>query len=163
MNHETFDFLKALEETPSVSGFEQPVARIIRKRMKEYADEITTDVHGNLIVVLNPRATPRVMLAGHMDQIGMMARFVTDEGYIYFGNVGGIDATVLPGSDVTVHSAKGPVQGVIGRKPVHLMKPDEKGSGKVDSNDLWIDIGAKNKADALERMAIGDSITYRLV
>ncbi|HEY0007680.1 MAG TPA: hypothetical protein VGB55_03060, partial [Tepidisphaeraceae bacterium] len=71
MRAESYDFLKAIEETPSVSGYEQPVARIVRKRMAKFADNVTTDVHGNVIVALNPtKSAPRVMLAGHMDQIG---------------------------------------------------------------------------------------------
>jgi len=117
MNKESFEFFKAMVETPSVAGFEQPVARIIRKRMQPYADEITTDLHGNTIVALNPKGTPRVMLAGHCDQIGMMVKYITDEGYITFATVGGIDMTVLPGSRVTIHTQDGPVEGVIGRKP----------------------------------------------
>lgn len=162
MQGEPFDFLKALEETPSVSGFEQPVGRIIRKRMKPFADEITTDVHGNTIVALNPKGKPRVMLAGHYDQIGLMVKHVADEGYIYFGTVGGIDATVLPGSRVTVHTRKGPVEGVIGRKPIHLMKPEERNQAKIEIQDLWIDIGAPNKEEALKRVSIADPVTYRL-
>ena len=75
MRSESYDFLKSIEETPSVSGYEQPVARIVRKRMGKFADTITTDVHGNVIVGLNVAAAakgaPKVMLAGHMDQIGV--------------------------------------------------------------------------------------------
>lgn len=162
MRDESFKFLKTMEETPSVSGFEQPVGRIIRKRMKPFADEITTDVHGNTIVGLNPKGKPRVMLAGHYDQIGLMVRHVADEGYIYFSAVGGIDATVLPGSAVTVHSRKGPVPGVIGRKPIHLMKQEERNQAKIEFQDLWIDIGAPSKAEALKRVSIADPVTYRL-
>ena len=162
MNPDSFSFLKLIEETPSPSGFEQPVARLIRKRMAKYADEITTDVHGNTIVALNPKGTPRVMLAGHIDQIGFMVRHVTDEGFIYFAPVGGIDATVLPGSRVTIHAADGPVEGVIGKKAIHLIKPEERGKGTVEITDLWIDIGAADKADALKRVSIADPVTYAL-
>lgn len=162
MRSESYEFLKSIEETPSVSGFEQPVARIIRQRMKEYADRITVDLHGNLIACLNPKGTPRVMLAGHMDQIGLMVRHVTKEGFIHFGTVGGIDPTVLPGTRVTIHSRSGPVEGVIGRKPIHLMKPEERGQGKVEITDLWIDIGARDDVDALKRVAIADPVTYAL-
>ena len=162
MRSESYQFLKEMEETPSVSGFEQPVARIIRKRMKPFADEITTDVHGNVIAVLNPKGSPRVMLAGHMDQIGLMVRHIDDQGYIYFAPVGGIDASVLPGSRVTIHNKRGPVEGVIGRKPIHLMKDEERNKSKIDIQELWIDIGAPNKAAALEKVSIADPITYKL-
>lgn len=162
MRPESFEFLKAMEETPSVSGFEQPVGRVIRKWMKPFADEITTDLHGNTIVALNPKGKPRVMLAGHYDQIGLMVKWVNDEGYIYFGTVGGIDPTVLPGSRVTIHTRNGPVEGVIGRKPIHLMKPEERGQAKIEIQDLWIDIGAPNRKAALKRVSIADPVTYRL-
>jgi len=162
MKEDSFAFLKAIAETPSVSGFEQPVARIIRKQMKPVADEITTDIHGNTIVTLNPKGRPRVMLAGHYDQIGLMVRYITDEGYLTFATVGGIDTTVLPGSRVTIHTPKGPVEGVIGRKPVHLMKPEERNQGKVELTDLWIDIGAKNKAEAARYVSVSDPVTYKL-
>jgi endoglucanase len=164
MQKEPFEFLRQIEETPSVSGYEQPVARIVRQRMKQYADHVTTDVHGNVIVAANTKAKTRVMLAGHMDQIGLMVNYVTDEGFIYFKPVGGIDATVLPGSRVTLHAKSGPIQGVIGRKPVHLMKAEERGSGKVEIENLWIDIGATSKDEVLNKrgVQIGDVATYAL-
>src|SRR5271154_1856888 len=116
MQSESYEFLHSMLNTPSVTGFEQPVARIVRKRMQPFSDKITTDLHGNTIVALNPAATPRVMLAGHIDQIGLMVKYINDEGFIYFGAVGGVDLAVLPGSTLTVHSANGLVDGVIGRK-----------------------------------------------
>jgi len=159
---ESYEFLQSMLTTPSVTGFEQPVARIVRKRMQPFADKITTDLHGNTIVALNPGASPRVMLAGHIDQIGLMVKFISDEGFIYFGAVGGVDLAVLPGSKLTVHGSNGPVEGVIGRKPIHLMKPEERNGAKLEVHDLWIDIGAKDKATALEKVAVGDSVTYTL-
>jgi endoglucanase len=163
MNKEPFDFLKQIEETPSVSGYEQPVARIVRKRMSKWADTIETDVHGNVIVGANTKKNlPRVMLAGHMDQIGLMVNYVTDDGFIYFRSVGGIDATVLPGSRVTIHTRNGPVEGVIGRKPIHLMKQEERNSGKVEIENLWIDIGAGSRDAVMKQLEIGDVATYKL-
>ncbi len=162
MRTESYDFLKSIEETPSPSGYEQPVARIVRKRMAKYADQITTDVHGNVIAALNPKAEVKVMLAGHMDQIGFLVNHVTDAGYIHVGAVGGIDNAVLPGSRVTIHTKKGPIEGVMGRKAIHLMKPEERNSGKIELADLAVDIGAKDKKEALEHVEIGDPITYRL-
>lgn len=162
MRNESFEFLKSIEETPSVSGYEQPVARIIRKRMSKYADDITTDVHGNLIVSIKGKGGPRVMLAGHMDQIGFLVNHVNENGYIHVLPVGGIDNAVLPGSRVTIHSKNGPVEGVLGRKAVHLMKPEERNGGKIDLADLAIDIGAKDRKDALEKVQIGDPITFKL-
>ncbi len=162
MLSESYEFLQSMLSTPSVTGFEQPVAKIVRERMKPFADKITTDLHGNVIVALNPTATPRVMLAGHIDQIGLMVKYVNDEGFIYFAPVGGVDLAVLPGSQLTIHGHSGPVPGVIGRKPIHLMKPEERNGAKLEVHDLWIDIGAKNKEAALEKVSVGDSVTYTL-
>ena len=159
---ESIEFLEFMLSTPSVTGFEQPVARLVRKRMEKFADKITTDLHGNTIVALNPDAQPRVMLAGHIDQIGLMVRYVNDDGFLYFVSVGGVDLAVLPGSKVTVHGHAGPVQGVIGRKPIHLMKPEERNGGKLELQDLWIDIGVKDKAAALAKVSVGDVATYAL-
>jgi tetrahedral aminopeptidase len=163
MNKDTFEFLRQMEETPSVTGYEAPVARIVRARMKKWADHIETDVHGNVIVGANTKkGSPRVMLAGHMDQIGLMIHYISDEGFCYFRAVGGIDATVLPGLRITVHTSAGPVEGVIGRKPVHLMKESERGQGKIELTDLWLDIGASSKDEALKKVSIGDVATFRL-
>ncbi|MBN1490245.1 MAG: M42 family metallopeptidase [Phycisphaerae bacterium] len=162
MNKESYEFLRAMEETPSPSGFEQPVQRIVRRRMKAIADTIETDVHGNVIVGLNPKGTPRVMLAGHCDQIGMMVRYISDQGFLSFAPIGGIDAQLLPGLRVTVHGGRKPVNGVIGRKPIHLMRDKPNEPAKIDMNDLVIDIGAKNKADATKRVSVGDPVTFQL-
>jgi putative aminopeptidase FrvX len=159
---ESYQFLHQMLTTPSVTGTEQPVARIVRKRMAPFADQVTTDLHGNTIVALNPDAPVRVMLAGHVDQIGLMVKHVTDEGFIYFAAVGGVDLAVLPGSKLTVWGATGPVEAIIGRKPIHLMKAEERNGGKLDIADLWIDIGAKDKAAALAKVAVGDVVTYAL-
>jgi endoglucanase len=129
--------------------------------MKPIADSIDTDVHGNVIVGLNPKGSPRVMLAGHCDQIGMMVNYIDDNGYIFFLPIGGIDPTVVPGSRVVVHSKTGPIDGVIGRKPIHVLKPEERGQ-KIELRELWVDIGAKNKKDVQEVIRVGDPITFRL-
>ena len=162
MHKDSYEFLRALEETPSVTGSEQPVAHLVRQRMKKWADKITGDTHGDLIVCANPQGSPRVMLAGHMDQIGLMIHHVSDEGFLYFKAVGGIDVTVLPGSLLTVHTRKGPRPGVIGRKPIHLMKEEERKNPKLEISDLWVDIGAASRKEELQQVEIGDVATYAL-
>jgi putative aminopeptidase FrvX len=163
MNKDAYEFLKAMQQTPSPSGFEQPVQRIVRQRMKPYADEIRTDVHGNVIAALNPKGAPRVMLAGHCDQIGMMIKYINDEGFLAFAAIGGIDAAVLPGLRVTVYGKRGPVNGVIGRKPIHLMRDrNAEPPPKIDINELWIDIGAKNRKAAERFVAVGNPVTFKL-
>ncbi len=161
MRKESYEFLKEMQETPSPSGFEQPVQRIVRKRMKPFADTIETDVHGNVIVGLNPKGSPRIMLAGHCDQIGLMVNYIDDHGFLFFRAIGGIDPSVLPGSRVTVHTKHGPVDGVLGRKPVHVMKQEERGK-KSELREMWVDIGSKDRKETEQVVSVGDPITFRL-
>jgi putative aminopeptidase FrvX len=156
------DFLHKLLLTPSPTGAEQPVQRIVRDRMKKYADLIETDLHGNVIVALNPKAERKVMLAGHCDQIGFMVRHISNDGFIYVSALGGMDVGVLHGARVTIHSEKGPVEGVFGRKPIHHQSSEERDRTKNDLDKLWIDIGAKNRREAEKRVSIGDCATFHL-
>lgn len=162
MQSESKDFLYKLLNTPSPTGFEQPIQRVVKKRMQRYADTIETDVHGNVMVGLNVKAERKVMLAGHCDQIGLMVTYIGDDGFIYISALGGIDPGVLPGSIVTIHTEKGVIDGVIGRKPVHLQSAEERGKGCTEVNKAWIDIGAKNKKEAEKLVRIGDPITFKL-
>ncbi len=161
MRKDSYEFLKALAETPSPSGFEQPIQKVVRQRMKPFADSIETDLHGNVIVALNPKGKPRVMLAGHCDQIGLMVNYIDDNGYIFVLPIGGIDPSVVPGSRVVIHTKHGPVDGVIGRKPVHVLKPEERGA-KIELREMWVDIGSKGRKETEQVVAVGDPITFRL-
>lgn len=162
MRKESYDFLKRLEETPSPSGSEEAVQRLVREYVKRAADSVETDVHGNVIATLNPKGSPRVMLAGHCDQIGMMIRFIDDKGFLFFSQIGGLDPSVLPGSRVVIAGRKGPVEGVIARKAVHMLKPEERGVIKSELRDLWIDIAAKDKKDAEKAVGVGDAAVFKL-
>ncbi len=162
MQKEPKEFLHKLLKTASPTGFEQKIQRVVRSRMEKYADLIETDFHGNVICSLNPSAKVKVMLAGHCDQIGMMVTHISEKGFISFQPLGGIDTGVLEGSIVTIHSDDGEVPGVIGRKPIHLQKPEERGKSVGDMNLLWIDIGAKDKKTVEKLIRIGDSITFKL-
>ena len=159
---ESKDFLHKLLLTPSPTGAEQPIQRIVRDRMKKYADLIETDLHGNVIVALNPKAERKIMLAGHCDQIALMVRHISSEGFLYVSALGGIDVGVLHGARVTVHGEKGPIQGIIGRKPIHAQSADERDKTKNDIEKIWIDIGAKNKKEAEKLVPIGSTATFHL-
>ena len=161
MRAESLQFLKDLIAAPSPSGFEQPAQRVVRARMEQYADEISTDVHGNVMVVKNPDHPLRVMLAGHCDQVGMMVQHITDEGYIHFVAIGGVDPVIIIGTRVVIHAAKGPVLGVIGRKPIHLLTPEERSNPKLSLDKLFIDIGAKDLKAARKRVTLADPITFQ--
>lgn len=161
MNRESLQFFTNLLETPSPSGFEQRIQRVVKKRMQAFSDDVTVDVHGNLIASWNANAPIRVMLAGHCDQIGMMVHHIDDRGFLNCQSIGGIDPAVLPGSKVTVLTSEGDIEGIIGFKPVHLVPPHERGQA-VDLGRLWIDIGAKDGAEAKRRVSIGDPVVYKL-
>lgn len=161
MRAQSWDFLEKMLNTPSPSGFEQPIQAVVRAYAAAFADDIRTDVHGNVIAVRNPDAPVRVMLAGHCDQIGFMVQHVEDSGIIRFSPVGGHDPAVVVGSQLVVYGPKGPVPGVVGRKAIHLMSEEDR-KGGLQLKDLWLDIGVKNKKEALKRVEIGDAIAYRL-
>jgi endoglucanase len=127
--------------------------------MRRYCDEVKTDVHGNLIGIKNPDKRFRVMLAGHCDEVGMMVKHITPEGYIYFANIGGVDASMVPSQRVLIHGKGGAVPGVVGKKAIHLMEEEDK--KKVPKlYELWIDIGAKDRGEALKVVSIGDPISF---
>ncbi len=163
MKKDALGFLQALIASPSPSGFEQPAQRVVRERAARFADEVRSDLHGNVIAVKNPGGSPRVMLAGHCDQVGLMVQYITDTGYLKFAAIGGIDGPVLAGARVVVHTRKGPLPGVIGRKAIHLMTPEERQKGKADLEDMFVDIGARDKKAAEKLVEVGDCMTFALV
>lgn len=155
------DFLQRILETPSPSGYERPIQDVVRHYVREFADEIRTDLHGNVIAIKNPQARLRVMLAGHCDQIGLIVQHVDEQGFLWVQPIGGWDPQMLVGQRMTVWTSGGPVPGVIARKPIHLLT-DEERKQVVKLKDLWIDIGCKDKAEAAELVRVGDCVTLDL-
>ena len=149
-------FLKKLLDTPAPSGFETAAAALWREEAKKFAASVDGDVSGNSIAIVNPDGSPRVMLAGHIDEIGVMITHIDDDGFLYFEGIGGWDPQVLVGQRIRLLTRAGDVVGVVGKKPIHLMKGDEKDKvSKIE--DLWIDIGAKDRAATVERgVRVGD-------
>jgi endoglucanase len=146
-------FLKRLLATVSPSGDEAAAARLWRDEAAGFADQVYSDVQGSAFAILNG-ATPRVLLAGHIDEIGVMISHIDDEGYLYFMTIGGWDSQVLVGQRVLLLGRQGQVIGVVGKKPIHLMKDEDRSqASKIES--LWIDIGAANRAEAAERVRVG--------
>jgi len=161
MNEHDFNFLKELVETPSPSGFEQPAQRVLRRELEGVADEVRTDVMGNVIARLKGEGegAPRVMLAGHCDEIGFMVKYIDDGGFLYFAPIGGVDAHLVPGQRVQVHAASGPVAGVVGKKPIHLMEAKDRET-VVKFKSQFIDIGCGDRAEAEALVAVGDPVTF---
>lgn len=159
MDNELKDFFRALVEAPSPSGFEQPAQEVYRNFVKDYADEFRTDIHGNVIALKKGKGRYKMMVSGHSDEIGLMINYVDDQGFIYFSPIGGIDFSLLPGFKVDIHTKNGVIKGIIGRKAIHMMEKDERDK-PIKGEDLWIDIGAKDKKEAMKMVRIGDPITY---
>jgi endoglucanase len=152
-------FLKDLVSAPSPSGFEAPAQKVAREYLKPYADKITSDANGNLFAFKKGTGKLKVMVVGHSDEIGMIVNHIDEQGYVYVKTLGGFDVNLLPGLRLDIYHEGKVVRGIIGRKPVHMMRGGDE-SPKLKMEDLWIDIGATGKEDALKKVAIGDVITY---
>ncbi len=161
MNKTAKEFFVNLLETPSPSGYEVPVQNIVRDYVAKFSDEVRTDLHGNVIASCNPSADLRVMFAGHADQIGLVVSYIDDNGFIYTNTIGGWDPQQLIGQRMTIHTADGKIPAVIARKAIHLLDEGER-KQVVKLKDMWLDIGAKNKAEVQKVVAIGDPVTLEL-
>ncbi len=155
MEKKHLSFLQELSRTVSPSGFEQEAVAVWQKYVRKFSSKINVDVHGNAICGINFKAEKKLMICGHIDEIGYMVKYIDDKGFIYFSLIGGIDPQIIPGRQVLIKGKKGRILGVIGRKPVHLMSQEDLGR-KIKIEDLWIDIGVKNKKQALALVDIGD-------
>jgi len=155
---ESLAFLRALLSTPSPSGFEHQVQRVWLDYVASLADESYSDTYGNAVAVLNPGGSPRVMIVGHADEVGLIVRHIDERGFIYPAAIGGLDPAALIGKRYTIHTAKGPVTGVSGSTAVHLLeKKADRRVGKV--HEVFIDIGVKDEKAARRLVSIGDPIT----
>ncbi len=152
-------FFKDLVEAPSPSGFEQPAQEVYREFVKDIADEYKTDVHGNVIALKKGSGDLRFMIVGHADEIGLMVKYIDDNGFIRFTAIGGVDPSILPALKVKIYHGKKVYRGVIGKKPIHLLKAEERGKA-AKMEELWIDFGAKDKKDAEKMISVGDHITF---
>jgi len=161
MQDSALQFLKDMLHAPSPSGYEEPVQQVVRDYLEPMADEIRTDIHGNVIACKNPEAPVRVVLDGHCDQIGLLVSQIDEFGFIYTQTIGGWDPQQLIGQRMTIWTANGPIPAVIARKAIHLLTDEEK-KQVVKQEDLWLDIGAKSQDEAKEAVRIGDPVTLQL-
>ncbi|MDR3690386.1 MAG: M42 family metallopeptidase [Fimbriimonas sp.] len=160
MRSESLSFLQDIVNAPSPSGYEERAAHVYRTYTSSFADKVTTDIHGSVAAILNPGAEMKIMLAGHMDEIGFIVHYISDDGLLYFGGIGGHDSVVPVGQRVWIHG-KERVPGVIGRKAIHLLDDDER-KKKPELKDLWIDIGASTRAEVEAVIQLGDVVTYQV-
>jgi endoglucanase len=151
MSHD-ISFLERLLDAPGPSGFEVRAARVWREEAQTFATDVHTDVTGNSFAVVNPSGTPRVMLAGHIDEIGLQITHIDDDGFLYIAEIGGWDPQVLVGQRVTILSKSGDVTGVIGKKAIHLMTPEDRKKA-LETKALWVDVGASS-GDQVREMGV---------
>ena len=143
MTHD-ISFLERLLDAAGPSGFEARAARVWREEAERFADTVGWDVSGNSFATLNPPGRPHVMLAGHIDEIGLQVTHIDENGFLYVDAIGGWDPQVLVGQRVTVLGKGGDVPGVIGKKAVHLMTLEDRAKASK-TKDLWVDVGASTR------------------
>ncbi len=156
MNEDAKKFLFDLLDTSSPAGFEEEAARRWRSEAEGFADDVTVDVNGNSFARLSGGG-PKIVLEGHIDEIGMQISHIDDDGFLWFQGIGGWDDQVLTGQHVRIISSGGAVPGVVGRRPAHLLTEDERGKASR-IKDLWIDIGAESGEAAKPMVRVGDPI-----
>jgi len=158
MRDQSLKFLQTLVNTPSPVGHETRGQRVWLDYAKQFADETFSDAYGNCVAVLNKGGSPRIMLAGHADEIAMAVNYIDSEGYLYVRRMGGVDAAITKAQRVTIHTRGGAVRGVVGNVAPHLTK--QEGDPKPPKiHDLFIDIGVGDKKAAEKLVRVGDPIT----
>lgn len=152
-------FLRELLEAKAPTGHEFEAQAVCDRYMKPVADEYRGDVLGNRIATLNPKAKTSVMFAGHIDELGLQISYADDKGFLYFNLLGGHDLVMPSGRRVLILTKNGVVRGVVGKRAVHLMSASER-TKVPEVHEMWIDIGARSREEALARVAIGDPAVY---
>jgi len=153
--------LEKLSNANGVTGREDEVRELMKQYLKPYVDETREDRLGNLIAFKKGnKDAPTVMLAAHMDEVGLMIKNIKKKGFLQFAKVGGIDDRVLLAQKVIVHTDKGPLIGVVGSKPPHIQTEEEQ-KKVVDADRLFIDVGAKDKNEAKKMgVQVGDVVSF---
>jgi tetrahedral aminopeptidase len=165
VNPNALDYFLQSLQTPSPSGFEELIQSLNHRYVESAASEVTIDVHGNLIARVGPKdrtqTAPRLMFAGHCDQIGMLVSYIDDQGFVYAQPIGGWDSQQLIGQAMSIWGRGGEVPAVISRKPIHLLSTTER-QKVVELEELWLDIGASNRVEAETLVRVGDPVTLQL-
>lgn len=146
-------FLEQLLQSTGPTGFESEAVGVWAKEAKTFA-QVEHDRHGNSYATINPGGSPKIMLSGHIDEIGVIVSHIDENGFIWFKPLGGWDAQVLVGQRLRFKGLKGGILGVVGRKAIHILEPDEREKA-VRVKNLWVDIGAKDKQEAREHLEVG--------
>ena len=153
--------LEKLSNACGVAGREDEVRKIMMEMLKPHVDEISEDKLGNVIgIKRGEKNAPKVMLAAHMDEIGLFVKTISKDGFLQFSKIGGIDDRILLAQKVIVHTEKGPLHGIIGSKPPHIQKEEER-KKVLTYDELFIDVGAENQGEAKKMgVKIGDPVSF---
>ncbi|MFU8812474.1 MAG: M42 family metallopeptidase [Balneolaceae bacterium] len=158
---ETTDFLEQILITPSPTGYESPGQAVWMDYVKPFADSVETDAYGSAIAKIETNAdVMTVMLEAHVDEIGMVVQHISDDGFVYVNKLGGSDSTIARAKKVYIHNRNGRVTGVTGNTAIHLQQTKNGGGKQPSWKDIYVDVGAANKEEALEMVQIGDPVTY---
>ena len=158
MRDASLSFLKALVNTPSPVGHEARGQRVWLDYVRPFAEETFSDAYGNCVAVLHKGGSPRIMLAGHADEIAMAVNYIDEEGYVYVRKMGGVNPAISKAQRVVAHTRNGPVNGVVGNVAPHLMKED-KDPKPPKMHELFVDFGFRDRKEAQKVVQIGDPIT----
>lgn len=157
MDNQTLKLLKSLVALPTPTGFEESGMQLLGNYLKKAGvEDLSIDVHGNLQAVINREAPLRVMLEGHCDEIGFMVQYIDDNGFLYMCPLGGVTIPTIASERIIIQGREGPVYGVFGVRPPHLMNAEQrKKLAPQDIRDIKVDIGAKDREDALTMVDLG--------
>jgi len=158
MREESLNFLKTLVNTPSPVSHEAAGQRVWLQYTRKFADETFSDAYGNCVAVLNKGGSPRIMLAGHADEIAMAVNYIDEEGYVYVRKMGGVNPAISKAQRVIIHARGGAVKGVVGNVAPHLMKED-KDPKPPKMHEIFVDLGVRGRKEAEKLVQIGDPIT----
>lgn len=150
--------LERLCRAHGISGFEGEVVDLMKRELSKSSDDVEVDSFGN-IVARKGKGRKRIMLAAHTDEVGLMVKHISKEGFLNFVKIGGVDDQILLSQRVSIKTKKGYVAGVIGSKPIHLKKDEEK-KKLVKYDEMFIDIGADDEKEAKKMVEVGDPVCF---
>ena len=162
MHDASLAFLHNLLNTPSPSGYERPIQDVVRAWASPLSDSVQTDRHGNVIAALNPGGSPRILLAGHCDQIGLMVQHIDDNGFLYVQPIGGWDMQILLGQKLTVWTKHRPIAAVVSRRAIHMLTNEEPQQSSSLHRRLVGHRRPKDRKEAQDLIRIGDPVTFEL-
>ena len=154
-------FLENLLITPSPTGYESEGQKVWMEYVSQFTNKVESDAYGSAIAKIETSAdVMTVMLEAHADEIGMVVQYISDDGFVYLNKLGGSDSTIARAKRVFIHGKDGKVSGVTGNTAIHLQTKKNGGGKEPSWKDIYVDIGATSKEEALEAIQIGDPVTY---